>query len=147
MGVQLQNPESCLPDWTTDSAAVSQSVIDIESDFFSKNCIFMWQYRSGHNGADSKSCFLGTKIAYSYTERYRSGHNGTDSKSCYLCLKLNNYTVETYRSGHNEPDSKSGSPQGLVGSNPTVSATKALKTLRFQGFFLTSCGTLFRWIF
>ena len=30
--------------------------------------------------------------------------------------------METYRSGHNEPDSKSGSPQGLVGSNPTVSA-------------------------
>ena len=55
--------------------------------------------------------------------------------------------METYRSGHNEPDSKSGSPQGLVGSNPTVSATKALKTLRFQGFFLASCGALFRWIF
>ena len=31
-----------------------------------------------------------------------------------------------YRSGHNGPDSKSGSPQGLVGSNPTASA-KALK--------------------
>ena len=28
-----------------------------------------------------------------------------------------------YRSGHNGPDSKSGSPFGLVGSNPTVSAT------------------------
>ena len=55
-------------------------------------------------------------------EAYRSGHNEPDSKSCYLCRKLNNYTVETYRSGHNEPDSKSGSPQGLVGSNPTVSA-------------------------
>jgi len=22
-------------------------------------------------------------------ERYRSGHNGADSKSCYLCQKLN----------------------------------------------------------
>ena len=27
-----------------------------------------------------------------------------------------------YRSGHNGPDSKSGSPHGLVGSNPTASA-------------------------
>ena len=61
------------------------------------------------------------------TQRYRSGHNGPDSKSCYLCLKLNNYTMETYRSGHNEPDSKSGSPQGLVGSNPTVSAINPAK--------------------
>lgn len=26
-------------------------------------------------------------------------------------------------------------------------STKALKTLRFQGFFLASCGALFRWIF
>ena len=55
--------------------------------------------------------------------------------------------METYRSGHNEPDSKSGSPQGLVGSNPTVSATKALKTLRFQGFSLAFCGALFCWVF
>ena len=30
--------------------------------------------------------------------------------------------LEVYRSGHNGPDSKSGSPQGLVGSNPTASA-------------------------
>ncbi len=30
--------------------------------------------------------------------------------------------MERYRSGHNGPDSKSGSPQGLVGSNPTRSA-------------------------
>jgi hypothetical protein len=143
------------------------------------------RYRSGHNGAGSKSarstplakpanphgaglpeqeaagkfsetltiCSQFSKSSFSacavkrYRQRYRSGYNGPDSKSCYLCLKLNNYTVETYRSGHNEPDSKSGSPQGLVGSNPTVSATKALKTLRFQGFFLASCGALFRWIF
>ena len=33
--------------------------------------------------------------------------------------KLN---TEAYRSGHNGPDSKSGSPHGLVGSNPTASA-------------------------
>ena len=143
------------------------------------------RYRSGHNGAGSKSarstplakpanphgaglpeqeaagkfsetltiCSQFSKSSFSacavkrYRQRYRSGYNGPDSKSCYLCLKLNNYTMETYRSGHNEPDSKSGSPQGLVGSNPTVSATKALKTLRFQGFFLASCGALFRWIF
>ncbi len=31
--------------------------------------------------------------------------------------------VEAYRSGHNGPDSKSGSPQGLVGSNPTASVS------------------------
>ena|GEM_PF-3880071 len=30
--------------------------------------------------------------------------------------------MEAYRSGHNGPDSKSGSPHGLVGSNPTASA-------------------------
>ena len=30
--------------------------------------------------------------------------------------------MERYRSGHNGPDSKSGSPHGLVGSNPTRSA-------------------------
>ena len=30
--------------------------------------------------------------------------------------------TEVYRSGHNGPDSKSGSPHGLVGSNPTASA-------------------------
>ena len=35
--------------------------------------------------------------------------------------RANKYS-ERYRSGHNGPDSKSGSPQGLVGSNPTRSA-------------------------
>ena len=34
------------------------------------------------------------------------------------------YYIEAYRSGHNEPHSKCGSPQGLVGSNPTASAIK-----------------------
>ena len=34
------------------------------------------------------------------------------------------FFVEEYRSGHNGPDSKSGSPQGLVGSNPTSSAIR-----------------------
>ena len=32
--------------------------------------------------------------------------------------------MEAYRSGHNGPDSKSGSPHGLVGSNPTASARR-----------------------
>ncbi len=31
--------------------------------------------------------------------------------------------MEEYRSGHNGPHSKCGSPKGLVGSNPTSSAT------------------------
>ena len=35
--------------------------------------------------------------------------------------------MEVYRSGHNGPDSKSGSPHGLVGSNPTASVTKTLE--------------------
>ena len=34
--------------------------------------------------------------------------------------------MEAYRSGHNGPDSKSGSPHGLVGSNPTASANSLL---------------------
>lgn len=53
------------------------------------------------------------------------------------------HPTEAYRSGHNGPDSKSGSPHGLVGSNPTASATKALKTQRFQGLFLFPYGALF----
>ena len=52
------------------------------------------------------------KICYTFIRLYGSGlrrrRNGTDR----------------YRSGHNGPDSKSGSPQGLVGSNPTRSARK-----------------------
>lgn len=39
--------------------------------------------------------------------------------------RANKYS-ERYRSGHNGPDSKSGSPQGLVGSNPTRSAKTTL---------------------
>ena len=63
-----------------------------------------------------------SKIEYLYMERYRSGHNGADSKSCYFLQKLNIYYTEAYRSGHNELHSKCSSPQGLVGSNPTASA-------------------------
>ena len=53
-------------------------------------------------------------IDWLYWQRYRRGHNGIDSKSCYLCLKPNNYTMETYRSGHNEPDSKTSDHFGTV---------------------------------
>ena len=96
----------------------------------------MEAYRSGHNGTDSKSCDLCIKLNIIHSEAYRSGHNGLDSKSCDLCIKLNIIHSEAYRSGHNGLDSKSSSPQGLVGSNPTASARKALKTSRLQGFFL-----------
>lgn len=76
-------------------------------------------------------------------EQYRSGHNGLDSKSCYLCVKLNIIHTEAYRSGHNGTDSKSVVRQRTVGSNPTASAKKALKTKRFQGFALFIRGARF----
>ena len=41
----------------------------------------MQRYRSGHNGADSKSCDSFIKTAYFHTETYRSGRNELDSKS------------------------------------------------------------------
>ena len=44
--------------------------------------------------------------------------------------------MERYRSGHNGPDSKSGSPQGLVGSNPTRSASEMGKNERICPFFI-----------
>ena len=54
-------------------------------------------------------------------ERYRSGHNGADSKSCYLCPKLNIFTMKTYRSGRNELDSKSAMySDGVSVENPVV---------------------------
>ncbi len=45
-------------------------------------------------------------------------------KNCYTneCVIQYLLYMEVYRSGHNGPDSKSGSPHGLVGSNPTASA-------------------------
>ena len=49
---------------------------------------------------------------------------------------LNIYYMETYRSGHNGPDSKSGSPHGLVGSNPTRSAIE--KSSNHAGFWIFS---------
>ena len=42
--------------------------------------------------------------------------------------------TEVYRSGHNGPDSKSGSPHGLVGSNPTASANE--KSSNHAGFWI-----------
>jgi hypothetical protein len=48
-------------------------------------------------------------------------------------------TMEAYRSGHNGPDSKSGRPQGLVGSNPTLSATIVLKVRTFRTFRTFLC--------
>ena len=56
-----------------------------------------------------------SKIEYLYMERYRSGHNGADSKSCYFLQKLNIYYTEAYRSGHNELHSKTND---LFGSSP-----------------------------
>ena len=46
----------------------------------------------------------------------------TFGKIYKLFVELNKSNTESYRSGHNGPDSKSGSPHGLVGSNPTRSA-------------------------
>ena len=43
--------------------------------------------------------------------------------------------TEAYRSGHNGPDSKSGSPHGLVGSNPTASATSSRTSYRSRRLF------------
>lgn len=42
-----------------------------------------------------------------------------------------------------EQDSKCSCPQGHVGSNPTASAIKALKTLCFRGFFFCSGSIYF----
>ena len=44
--------------------------------------------------------------------------------------------TEVYRSGHNGPDSKSGSLHGLVGSNPTASATPEQALYRLLRLFL-----------
>ena len=62
-----------------------------------------------------------------YMQTYRSGHNGADSKSCDPFIKTAYFYTEWYRSGRNELDSKSSCPQGHVGSNPTHSARKSLK--------------------
>ena len=45
--------------------------------------------------------------------------------------------MDRYRSGHNGPDSKSGSPHGLVGSNPTVSVCKVMhRFISMHDFFV-----------
>ena len=46
--------------------------------------------------------------------------------------------MDRYRSGHNGPDSKSGSPHGLVGSNPTLSATSPQAIYRLRRLFYKS---------
>ena len=50
--------------------------------------------------------------------------------------------TEAYRSGHNGPDSKSGSPHGLVGSNPTASAIGNRINPVFMRFFHTNTLTV-----
>lgn len=55
--------------------------------------------------------------------------------SRYAAVALIN--TEAYRSGHNGPDSKSGSPHGLVGSNPTASAIDNRINPVFMRFFHT----------
>lgn len=47
------------------------------------------------------------------------------------------FNMEAYRSGHNGPDSKSGSPHGLVGSNPTASAMVGASFISFAPTFFT----------
>ena len=54
---------------------------------------------------------------------------------CFVRILNCNY-MERYRSGHNGPDSKSGSPHGLVGSNPTRSAIE--KSSNHAGFWIFS---------
>ena len=53
--------------------------------------------------------------------------------------------TEAYRSGHNGPDSKSGSPHGLVGSNPTASAI--LRQELPNGFSCLNCYPITEVIF
>ena len=57
-----------------------------------------------------------------YVQPYPGGHHEPDAKSHIFGDLPSQPNMEAYRSGHNGPDSKSGSPQGLVGSNPTASA-------------------------
>ncbi len=44
--------------------------------------------------------------------------------------------MDVYRSGHNGPDSKSGSPHGLVGSNPTASVPSKPEEFSLPVLFL-----------
>ena len=53
--------------------------------------------------------------------------------SISIIMRLSIFT-EAYRSGHNGPHSKCGSPQGLVSSNLTASATQTQTYIRL-GFF------------
>ena len=60
-----------------------------------------------------------------YVQPYPGGHHEPDAKSHIFGALPSQPNMEAYRSGHNGPDSKSGSPQGLVSSNPTASAKEA----------------------
>ena len=59
---------------------------------------------------------------------------------CYRCHRqYPNEYLEAYLSGHNEPHSKCGSPQGLVGSNPTASAREGTtELLSIRPYFFCS---------
>ena len=74
-------------------------------------------------------------------EAYRSGHNGADSKSCDPFIKTAYFYTEWYRSGRNELDSKSSCPQGHVGSNPTASAMSEQDLYRLLRLFLPKSPT------
>ena len=68
---------------------------------------------------------------------------GATLEIMWLVLKSEYLCMEAYRSGCNELHSKCSCPQGHVGSNPTASAIKALKTLCFRGFFFCSGSIYF----
>ena len=94
------------------------------------------RYRSGHNGADSKSLIqfgtpypakpLFTKVFVGSITTEYSFSLHLFSSFCKVCFEgfdgENN--TEGYRSGHNGADSKSVWVQAHVGSNPTPSAKR-----------------------
>ncbi len=76
-----------------------------------------------------------------------TGHNGAPPFDNKLNIALHSHRsltyMETYRSGHNGAHSKCVSPNGLVGSNPTVSAKDSLKVLSFKEFSLFCSRLIF----
>ena len=79
-------------------------------------CVLYYLSRRKLN-SDSLPAVLRTDFGFSQSVSISSGF----LLEYYQFKKMN---MEAYRSGHNGPDSKSGSPHGLVGSNPTASAKK-----------------------
>ena len=61
-----------------------------------------------------------------YSERIKRlrKERGLSQDQLAKILGVSRSTVGMYETGKREPDCKSGSPHGLVGSNPTASATK-----------------------